>query len=159
MKYRIIQLELQKQKVIDSPLCELDLIATDEEVAFLGTVSNYISDGLCIEDEIEDFERHLKHKTSNSLFEINNLESITFKPGFKESWFKRRFDDFKNISKKFKIDDFLSLSEVGRLHSIIEGDNDIYIYTKDNYVDLDTFIRRLPDKEITFYFGSILEFY
>lgn len=159
MKNRMIQLELRKQKVIDNLLHEEDLMPHDEEVAFLGGISNYVSDDVCIEEEIEDFEKHLKHKTNNSLFKIDNVNSITFKEGFKKSWFERRFVDFKNISKRFKFDDFLSFLEVDKLHSIIEGNNDIYIFTEDEYVDIDTFVRSLPNEDITFFIGSVIEFY
>lgn len=161
MENRIIQLELSKQKTIDNPLDVFDLIATDNEnIAFLGEVTNYVSDDLCIvENEAENLKNYLKHKSKNDLFEINNFESITFKKGFKESYFKRRFDDFKNISKKFTMKDFLDLYEVSRLNSILSTQGSIYIYTENEDMHLDVFIRRLPDEDVTYYFGNILEFY
>lgn len=161
MENRIIQLELSKQKTIDNPLDILDLIAVDNEnIAFLGEVTNYISDDLCIvKNEAENLKNYLKHKSKNDLFEINNSESITFKKGFKESYFQRRFDDFKNISKKFTMKDFLNLYEVSRLNSILNVQGSIYIYTENEDMHLDVFIRRLPDEDTTYYFGNILEFY
>lgn len=161
MENRIIQLELSKQKIINNPLDVFDLIATDNEnIAFLGEVTNYVSDDLCIvEDEVKDLKNYLKHKSKNDLFEINNSESITFKKGFKESYFQRRFDDFKNISKKFTMKNFLDLYEVYRLNSILSTQGSIYIYTEKEDMHLDVFIRRLPDEDVTYYFGNILEFY
>lgn len=160
MENRIIQLELLKQKTIDNPLDIIDLIYTDNQnTAFVGEIASYISDDLCIiENEVEDLKIYLKHKSKDNLFEINDFESITFKKGFKESYFQRRFDDFKNISKKFTMKDFLDLYEVYRLRSILAMQDSIYIYTENEDMHLDVFVRRLPDEDVTYYFGNILEF-
>lgn len=159
MHNRIIQLELLKQTAINHPLTELDLIGVDGELSFIGTITNYISNDVVIEEDIKWIKDYLSHKVDNKFFKFNNYESITFKEGFKKSYFEKKFNDFKSISKKIKIDNFINILEISKLSKIIENTEDFYIYNKNSYMSLDNFIRCLPDKETTFYFGTTLEYY
>lgn len=158
MHNRIIQLEILKQTTIDDSLIEPYLIGIDGELSFVGTVAKYICDSNNIKDDIKWFKSYLSHKVDDTLFEFNDYESITFKGGFKQSYFEKRFNDFKNITKKIKIDDFVDTLGIYKLNKIIENKEDFYIYNDNNYISLDNFIRCLPDEEITFYFGNILEY-
>ena len=128
---------------------------------FIGQVADYVSEDTNKKEDVEWFLRC--YCDFNEYFRVNNkdteIESITFLPGFKRAYFNGRFERLRQQINSMTIDDFTDSLRVYGLEKLIENKFGFYICSEDNLQTIDDFIRDLPDREITYYFGNTLDYH
>ena len=171
----IIQLNPNKEMFVDSS----DFIATDDfyENTLIWGFAYGMYDNSDRRKDLKFFASCLEPYTSEGLpsytkglFELTMTEcesenfdaSIIFREGFKEAFFRKRFEKLQKKVLELTIDEFLSMKTAGDLSDLIYClcDN---IYICDEYLQLmplDKFVRRLPDEgNFTYYIGGTVEYH
>ncbi len=128
---------------------------------FIGHVADYVNEDT---NEKEDIEWFLGcYRDFNEYFRVNNkdieIESITFLPGFKRAYFNGRFERLRQQINSMTIDDFTDSLRVYGLKELIENKFGFYICSEDNLQTMDNFVRKLPDREVTYYFGNTIDYH
>lgn len=161
MHSRIIQLEREIENIENSPMTESTIVGDYDGPYFVGVIADYISDDVDRYDDINWFTSYLKtfNSDKNKVVELNG-EEIIFKKGFKETYFKHRFDNFKKIANEFTLDKFVDSFEVYSITSEIDDKYGFYIYGIDNSLKtVDSFIRELPNEDIKYHIGTTLDYH
>lgn len=169
MHSRIFQLETDVDNAIDSPLTEDDIIGDWESPGwFTTTIADYVSDATDREEDIKWFidcldkaKDYIKVETIYDATEKKTMyDSITFLKGFKEQYFKKRHEIFKDKVKEMTQKDFCDPIYVYRLKALLEDKFGFYIYGNDNGLyNLDAFVRDSLIEDTTYYFGSTLDYH
>lgn len=163
MHSRIFQIEA-------SPVSECDYISTgDFEDGFVGQVADYVADSDNRQDDITCLLGDFDNVTDNnslligcSLYEYNsNEESIIFRTGFKEAYFKAKFESLQEITSQLTLTDFAnSPYMVYQIEKLLGEKFGFYIQIKDNgYQSLDEFIRSNIKENTKYYFGNTLDYH
>lgn len=158
MHSRIFQLEKKKDAEIVS---EYDMIEIVED-------SDLYCDYIIMEEgdrKINSINWLLDSLNSlglSKLYQYNKLEqSIVFKKGFKEQFFKDKFAKFKKRTSELSFEDFCS-DRTFCLYAIRETMDDKYgfrIYSSDlYYISLDSFVRYINEGE-KFYIMSTFDYH
>ncbi len=128
---------------------------------FIEQVADYVSEDTNEKEDVEWFLRC--YRDFNEYFRVNNkdtgIESITFLSGFKRAYFNGRFEKLRQQINSMTIDDFTNSLRVYGLEKLIENKFSFYICSENNLQTIDDFIRDLPDREITYYFGNTLDYH
>ena len=128
---------------------------------FIEQVADYVSEDTNEKEDIKWFLRC--YRDFNEYFRVNNkdieIESITFLPGFKRAYFNGRFERLRQQINSMTIDDFTDSLRVYGLKELIENKFGFYICSEDNLQTMDNFVRELPDREVTYYFGNTINYH
>ncbi|MBE0069946.1 hypothetical protein [Thermoanaerobacterium thermosaccharolyticum] len=88
-------------------------------------------------------------------------QSIVFKKGFKESFFKERFAKLKKYVSELTLEEFSGSTDTFPLYCIkktIEDKYGMYIYSDNVYITLDEFVRNMEEGK-KYYFGSAIDYH
>ena len=118
--------------------------------------ADYVNDDVNFEDDFKWFCQFLNK--DNDCFEYNlDTHVIRFTKGFKEQYFKKRFDELKDLlNSENGLENFCSSNTSYTLKSLIEDETG-FLVTDDcgDCVNLDQFIRCLNYNEEYVVFGSL----
>lgn len=161
MHSRIFQLERSKGDIDNYTIEEYDFDCDCKHEWFIGQVADYVNEDT---NRIEDIEWFLDcMKECNRFFTINRIgtevESITFLPNFKRMYFFERFNKLQQTVDEMNLDDFTNSITTYRLKQLVEEKFGFYICCEDNLQAMDDFVRDLPDTEITYYFGTTIDYH
>lgn len=165
MHSRIFQLEYNKDN-LENVLCEENFNYDGSCEWFINSIADYVSDETDKEKDIKWFTDVLNDKCNN-LFKIKydniskEIEFITFLKGFKHSYFKEKYEQFKEMTNGLTIEDFANRFKSYKLSNSLEDKFNIYVYNhEDGLQTLDSFIRGLNnDEDETYYFGSTIDYH
>ncbi len=163
MHSRIFQIE-------NAPVKKKDYINTgDFEDGFVGQVADYVADSDSRNDDINwllgNFEAVVDGSNlliGCSLIDYNpNEESIIFKTGFKEAYFKKKFDELQKITSQLSLEDFANSPYlVYQVEKLLGDKFGFYVQMTDNgYQSLDEFIRSEVKENVKYYFGNTLDYH
>lgn len=128
---------------------------------FIGYIADYVDEDTNRNEDIECFFAYMEEYSR--FFIINRtdteIKSITFLPEFKRMYFFERFNKLQQTINEMNLDDFTNSITAYRLSRLIKDKFDFYICSKDNLQTIDDFIRNLPDRETTYYFGNTLDYH
>ena len=162
MHSRIFQLSNNE---ITEPLTESSIITSNEW--FVGQIADYVNENTNREDDIDWLLQTLDEEVSKyiTIAKTNNTYvSITFKPGFKEQYFRERLIKLKELVKDLTLEDFCDPISIA-VHSIenkIESKFGFYVYNDETeyMMPFNAFIRELNGAvEETYYFGSTIDYH
>lgn len=161
MHSRIFQLERSKGDIDDYTIEEYDFDCDCKHEWFIGQVADYVNEDT---NRIEDIEWFLDcMEECNRFFTINRtgteVEGITFLPNFKRMYFFKRFNKLQQTVDEMNLDDFINSITAYRLKQLVEEKFGFYICCEDNLQTMDDFVRDLPDTEITYYFGTTIDYH
>lgn len=159
MHSRIFQLERSLEDINNYSLEEYQFYCDCKHSWFIGYIADYVDEDTNRNEDIEWFLEC--YHDFNEYFKANNKieESITFSPNFKKAYFNGRFERLKQQINSITIDEFTNSLKAYTLKELIENRFDFYIYSRDKLQTMDDFVRDLPDKEITYYFGNTLDYH
>ena len=161
MHSRIFQLERSKGDIDDYTIEEYDFACDCKHEWFIGQVADYVDEDTDRNDDIEWFLGCMEE--CNRFFTINRtgteVESITFLPNFKRMYFFERFNKLQQTVDEMNLDDFIDSIAVYRLEQLVEKKFGFYICCEDNLQTMDDFVRNLPNTEITYYFGTTIDYH
>lgn len=161
MHSRIFQLERSKEDVEHNMPEEFHFDCDSKYDWFIDQVADYVSENTDRNKDIEWFLACMEK--CNRFFTINRIdaevESITFLPGFKKMYFFERFNKLQQTVDEMNLDDFINGITAYNLKQLVEEKFGFYICCDDILQAIDDFIRDLPDKEITYYFGNTLDYH
>ena len=153
MHSRLFQLSLE-------PIEEDDLIDDfDLQYNFIGQIADYARDSVDKEDDLEWLESVIgKHGAVID----HKKKTICFEEGFKLSYFKKKFDSFKERVSDLTLETFAGISKGSSMdlyvvEKLLEDKFDFYIYI-DYPQCLDDFVRDLEEGK-TYYFGNIIDYH
>ena len=138
----------------------------DWELYFEDTPSfaDYISDDSDLDEDFEWLVQALVHDTDSSLLDVDmNEHTIKFKPGFKEAYFKPKFDKLVKqiIGNEDFFDQFCGTSKNSRLDmydfkKLIDEEFGFYIADEHScWETLDTFVRSINYDKTYLCFDSL----
>lgn len=160
----VFQLDKDISEVKEYPLTESDLIGDGGEGSFIDTIANYVEDSKDREDDIDWLVTRLESKGLKGLFDITKdnkglYESITFKEGFREQYFKEALRLFKNRAKEITLSEFIENNGAYLLKKMIENERGFYQYQRQRrYCSFDSFVRTL-EYNTPYYFGTTVEYH
>ena len=144
---------------------------------FIGDIADYIGES-DREEDLSDFldyvitelgvnaDESRKYITCRYGKEDGNPKTLpgallTFRPGFKEAFFARRFEEFKKRSEDSKLVNFLDTMFIYSLRQCMESTHGIYIADENlEYQTFDEFVRRLdPGRDTDYWLGSTLDYH
>lgn len=136
----------------DEWITEMDFY---ENHSFLGAIADYVNDDTNREEDIQ----WLLSKFKNMPVEYNKEESsIVFLKGFKETYFKERFEQLKEKVNHMKPEDFLDSYEVYKIENLLKDQYGFYMYEDGWNRPLDEFVRHLIEGQ-KYYFGSTIDYH
>ena len=164
---RIFQLEsICEDLDLNVEVISVDADTFIEKTSFLDSIADYVVDSKNLSNDFECFISFLEKKEFID-YNMNN-KTITFKKGFKENYFKERFNKFKEEVSKLTFKGFTDLwnSEMYKIKTLYKDKNSFYIITDCtenmdlSYSTLDDFIRTLNnDEDATFAFIKSLDYH
>lgn len=161
MHSRIFQLEGSKEDIEYNMPEEFHFNYDGKYAWFIGQVADYVDEDTDRNEDIEWFLGCMEE--CNRFFTINRtgieVESITFLPNFKRMYFFERFNKLQQTVDEMNLDDFIDSIVVYRLEQLVEKKFGFYICCEDNLQTMDDFVRDLPDTEITYYFGTTIDYH
>lgn len=138
-------------------------IEEEEIYGFVGTIADYMIE---VEDKTEDI-KWLLSSFPKGLFVYNDLEkSIEFKEGFKEEFFRAKYEDFKKNTENLTLEEFsgadnkfnIGPNSLYLIEHLLDNKYGFYIYCDDYYQTLDNFVRYSSLLEKKFYIGTIFNY-
>lgn len=137
----------------DKWITEMDFY---EDNSFLGAIADYVDDDTNREEDIQ----WLLSGFENMPVEYDEEESsIIFLEGFKETYFKERFKQFKKAVNNMTLEDFLDSYEVHKIESLLKDRFGFYVHEDNWTMPLDEFVRRLLIEGQKYYFGSTIDYH
>jgi len=145
--------------------------------SFLGPIADYVSDECNRREDFDwlveflakavDHDPVFKDYLAWHFAEGDNETAeayITFKRGFKRSYFEKGYETFLSASKAVTMDLFMGSDTNFSLWMVKQTFGDkfgFYVWTEDSYpIVLDDFLRRLPDdEEITCWLGGTVDYH
>lgn len=162
MHSRIFQLSNDE---VTEPLTESSIIAFNEW--FVNQIADYVDENTNRESDIDWLLQTFNEETCKyiTVFKTNDLYvSITFKPGFKEEYFREKFTRLKELVKNLTLEEFSDSSSI-TAYSIkdeVESKFGFYVYNNETefIIPFDTFVRELNGTvEETYYFGNTIDYH
>lgn len=162
MHSRIFQLSNDE---VTEPLTESSIIAFNEW--FVNQIADYVDENTDRESDIDWLLQTFNEETCKyiTVFKMNDFYvSITFKPGFKEEYFREKFTKLKELVKNLTLEEFSDSSSI-TAYSIkdeVESKFGFYVYNNETefIIPFDTFVRELNGTvEETYYFGSTVDYH
>lgn len=155
MHSRIFQ--ISKNPVKKEEYINVDKILDSE--SFVGTIADYVTES----DREEDIEWLVSCIKDYGIEYDNQQDMIIFKKGFKENYFRERFEKLKEKINSMTLEEFakgdFSLYEIRML---IEEKFGFYVYCKGVYCDdimpFDLFVRMM-EEERKYYIGGTLDYH
>lgn len=134
---------------------------------FVGTIADYVND-LSELDETDKYNDSIlwftdyMSKTLGNLFVFDNKDkSFEFSKGFKQKWFKERYEDFKDAADDITLDDFAGNDIlIYKIKNMLDEKYGFYIYSEDNsYETIDSFIRCEAKEHTKYYIKDIADYH
>lgn len=125
---------------------------------FVGSVADSVDDSLDRNETINEFIDSLK---PYGIVYESYEQSIIFKKGFKEKFFKPRLEKLKKRIANLTLKDFIGDSNTLFLYEIknlIEEKYGIYVYTNKCWATFDEFVREMEEGK-KYYFGSVIDYH
>jgi hypothetical protein len=163
MHSRIFQIET-------APVDKKAYIMTgDFEDGFVGQVADYVADSDNREEDIRwligNFESVANENDlliGSSLIDYNPSDSsIIFKTGFKEAYFKKKFDQLQNTVAKLTLKEFSDNGyTIYQIEKLLGEKFGFYVQMTDcGYQTVDEFIRENVKENQKYYFGNTLDYH
>jgi len=151
MHSRIFQLS-------ESPISKEDYIT--EELFyddFVGQIADYVDDSTEREEDIKWLINTIEKYGAT----YNEKEqSIVFLKGFKDSYFKERFQKLKEVIQNMNLSEFSTgFMKVYELKDLIEDEYGFYIYYNDSYAPIDAFVREDVEEGKKYFIGNVLDYH
>lgn len=156
MHGRIIQLSLDHIEEEDE-LTANDIIY-DEDSHFIGHFADYVVDS----EKKTDINWFIEFVgNSHPVKYTEEEQSVIFNEGFKESYFKKRFETFKKTAQEITLEDFVTDKDVKlySLKSLMEDKYSFYIWFDEMAMTLDTFIRDYLEIGKKYYLGGTVDYH
>lgn len=143
------------------PLVREDYISEDMFYdGFVGTIADYVSSDVDRKYDIEWFKEFLEPYGAKV---CEKAEQVYFPKGFKASYFKERYEEFKELAEKTSFEVFAGLSNdtlsLYKLTSVIESKYGFYVVVHGYPESLDDFIRYMDDEDATYYIGATIDYH
>ena len=162
MHSRIIQLTEKK-------LCSDEYIEERDFMGYEDSISNYIQGAdyvIAVDDRKEDIEWFKDYLCDDlglkEYVELNlDEELITFKKGFKTTYFQIFFDKLNQLTQEIDLKEFSSYSTIYKLQKIINPNHGFRICSEEKaeMMSLHDFVRYLTDEETIYYVGGVLDYH
>lgn len=127
--------------------------------SFIGTIADYVDES----DREEDIAWLLDYLAASApdYFEYNPAEgSIIFRAGFKQKYFRQRFEEFKKKVTTMELKDFAEDTyEVYELMQLIDDRHGFYIYMKGYWQTFDSFVRRDMEESRKYFIGATFDYH
>lgn len=162
MHSRIFQLSNDE---VTEPLTESSIIINNEW--FVSQIADYVNENTNRESDIDWLLQTFNEEICKyiTVFKMNgSYVSITFKPGFKEEYFREKFIRLKELVKNLTLEEFSDSSSI-TAYSIkdeVESKFGFYVYNNETefIIPFDTFVRELNGTvEETYYFGNTINYH
>jgi hypothetical protein len=150
MHSRIFQIE-------EAPIDVDDYINeyTFEESGFVGSVADYVDES---RDRPDDIDWLISYIGKYGAVYNKKKESIVFNKGFKENYFRQKYDQFHTYVSKITFEDFVNDSYVPyKLKTLIEETGGFYVYNC-GWETLDSFIRDMTEGK-EYYIGGTVDYH
>jgi superfamily II helicase len=125
---------------------------------FVGQIADYVNGNIDRNAAINELVISL---TPYGIIYDPTDQSIVFKKGFKESFFKERFAKLKKYVSELTLEEFSGSTDTFPLYCIkktIEDKYGMYIYSDNVYITLDEFVRNMEEGK-KYYFGSAIDYH
>lgn len=163
MHSRIFQIE-------DAPVLKKHYIGTgDFEEGFVGSVADYVADSDDRDGDIKWLVSNFEAVTSCdslligcSLVQYNSADnSIVFLPGFKEGYFKSKFDELKRLTSRMTLHEFANNAyDVYQIEKCILSKFGFYVSSGPSGTQsMDEFIRSEVKENTKYYFGNTIDYH
>lgn len=157
MHSRIFQLEF-------NPVEEFDLLSEetiyDLNSWFLDIIGDYVDSDTDREEDIEWLLRYLSSLSDRFKFD-EEQGTITFFEGFKEDYFRDRYNKMKEAVEKITLKEFAGVEGQLNLFDIMTAIEDrfgFYVYHEGVLQNMDSFVRLLEPNR-PYYFGATLDYH
>lgn len=162
MHSRIFQLSNNE---ITEPLTESSIILSNEW--FVSQIADYVNENTDRENDIDWLLQTFNEEVFKyiTVFKMNGFYvSITFKPGFKEEYFREKFTKLKDLVKNLTLEAFSNSSSIAAysIKDKVESRFGFYVYNNETefIIPFDTFVRELNGTvEETYYFGNTIDYH
>lgn len=126
---------------------------------FIGQIADYANESKNREEDLEWLASAIE--PHGAILDYKK-ETIYFPEGFKVSYFKKRFEAFREVVERITLETFAGVStmsglDMHRLKSLIEDEFSFYIYV-DYPQTLDDFVRDL-EEDTSYYVGAIMDYH
>ncbi|MBP2070751.1 MULTISPECIES: hypothetical protein [Thermoanaerobacterium] len=145
---------------LNDEIIDKDDFLTEEELYddFVGIIADYVDGDIDRDAAISELVISL---TPYGIVHDPTEQSIVFKKGFKEKFFKPRLEKLKKRIANLTLKDFIGNSNTLFLYEIknlIEEKYGIYVYTNKCWATFDEFVREMKEGQ-KYYFGSAIDYH
>ncbi|MEG6569129.1 hypothetical protein [Thermoanaerobacterium thermosaccharolyticum] len=145
---------------LSDEIIESDDFLNEEELydSFVGSIADYVNGDIDRNAAINELVISL---TPYGIIYDPTEQSITFRQGFKEAFFKERYTNLKKYVSKLTLEEFSGSTDTFPLYCIkktIEDKYGTYIYFDNVYITLDEFVRNMEEGK-KYYFGSAIDYH
>ncbi|WP_434576882.1 hypothetical protein [Thermoanaerobacterium thermosaccharolyticum] len=145
---------------LSNEIIESDDFLYEEELYdnFVGVIADYVNGDIDRNAAISELIISL---TPYGIIYDPTEQSIIFKEGFKEAFFKDRYINLKKYISKLTLEEFCGNADSFSLYRIkktIEDKYGTYIYFGDGYITFDEFARNMKEEQ-KYYFGSAIDYH
>ena len=162
MHSRIIQLT-ERKLYSDEYIEESDFMEYDDSISNYILGADYVQSTYDRKGDIEWFKDYLCDDLGLKEYVELNLdeELITFKKGFKTTYFQFFFDKLNQLTQEIDLKEFSSYSTIYKLQKIINPNHGFRICSEEKaeMMSLHDFVRYLTDEETVLYIGGVLDYH
>ncbi|MDN5317587.1 MAG: hypothetical protein PWR08_1712 [Thermoanaerobacterium sp.] len=145
---------------LSEEIIESDDFLYEEELYdnFVGSIADYVNGDIDRNAAISELVISL---TPYGIIYDPTEQSIIFKKGFKETYFKERYTNLKKYVSELTLEEFSGSADsfsLYRIKKIIEDKYGTYIYFDNVYITFDQFVREMEEGK-KYYFGSAIDYH
>lgn len=145
---------------LNDEIIDKDDFLTEEELYdnFVGIIADYVDGDIDRDAAINELVISL---TPYGIIYDPTEQSIVFKKGFKEAFFKERFAKLKKYVSELTLEEFSGTADTFPLYYIkktIEDKYGTYIYFNNVCIIFDEFIRNMKEGQ-KYFFGSAIDYH
>ena len=126
---------------------------------FIGYVADYVGKSER-EEDIAELVDYLAEKAPDC-FEYDLAEnSITFKAGFKQKYFRQKFEEFKRKAAAIELKDFAEDTyKTYELMQLLDDRHSYYVYMNGYWETFDSFVRGTMEEGKKYFIGATFDYH